>query len=71
MLVLTRRIGESIAIGDDINIHVLEVRGHQVRIGVEAPRRIPVHRKEILAPPSGKRKAEVFSKLRSAASTDE
>ena len=47
MLVLTRRVGQSIVIGDDIVVTVLEVRGEQVRIGVEAPRTVEVMRSEI------------------------
>jgi carbon storage regulator len=47
MLVLTRKLNQSIMIGDEIEIVVLEVRGDQVRIGISAPRVISVHRKEI------------------------
>ena len=47
MLVLTRRLNQSIKIGDDIEITVIEVRGDQVRLGVSAPRDVTVHRKEI------------------------
>jgi carbon storage regulator len=47
MLILTRRIGESVVIGDDINITVLGVKGNQVRLGVNAPKDVPVHREEI------------------------
>jgi len=47
MLVLTRRECESIKIGDEVTITVLDVRGNNVRIGVDAPRNIPVHRREI------------------------
>lgn len=47
MLVLTRRAGESIVIGNDIVVTVLEVRGDQVRIGIDAPRSVSVHREEI------------------------
>ena len=47
MLVLTRRSGESITVGDVIRITVLEVHGHQVRLGIEAPQEIPVHREEV------------------------
>lgn len=47
MLILTRRKGESILIGDDVTLTVLNVKGNQVRIGVEAPKEITVHREEI------------------------
>jgi carbon storage regulator len=47
MLVLTRRLGESIRIGDDISIRVLDIQRGQVRVAIDAPREIPVHREEI------------------------
>lgn len=47
MLILTRRVGESLVIGDEINVTVLGVKGNQVRIGVNAPRDVAVHREEI------------------------
>ena len=47
MLVLTRKGNQSIVIGDEIEVVVLEVRGEQVRIGIKAPRNVSVHRKEI------------------------
>lgn len=47
MLILTRRVGESLIVGDDITITVLGVKGNQVRIGVNAPKDVSVHREEI------------------------
>ncbi|MDG2017886.1 MAG: carbon storage regulator CsrA [Porticoccaceae bacterium] len=47
MLILTRRVGETLVIGDDVNVTVLGVRGNQVRIGVNAPKEVAVHREEI------------------------
>jgi carbon storage regulator len=65
MLILTRRIGETVVIGDDVQVTVLGVKGNQVRLGVTAPRDVSVHRLEIYerirkeqglegAPPVGK-----------------
>ena len=47
MLILTRRVGETLMIGDDVTVTVLGVKGNQVRLGVDAPREVGVHREEI------------------------
>ncbi len=47
MLILTRRIGETLNIGDEVQVTVLGIKGNQVRIGVNAPKDVPVHREEI------------------------
>lgn len=47
MLILTRKVGEALMVGDDVNITILGVKGNQVRIGVSAPKEIAVHREEI------------------------
>jgi carbon storage regulator len=47
MLILTRRVGETVMIGEDVTVTVLGVKGNQVRIGVSAPRDVAVHREEI------------------------
>ena len=47
MLILTRRVGETLNIGDNVQVTVLGVKGNQVRIGVNAPKEVPVHREEI------------------------
>ncbi len=47
MLILTRRVGESLIIADDVNVKVLGIKGNQVRIGIDAPKGIAVYREEI------------------------
>lgn len=49
MLILTRRATETVMIGDEVTVTVLEVRGNQVRLGINAPKSVPVHREEIYA----------------------
>ena len=47
MLILTRRVGETVMIGDEVSVTVLNVKGNQVRLGINAPRDVSVHREEI------------------------
>jgi carbon storage regulator len=47
MLILTRRVGESVVIGDEITVTVLDLKGNQIRLGIQAPKEIPVHREEV------------------------
>lgn len=47
MLILTRRIGETLMVGDEVSVTVLGINGNQVRIGINAPKNVPVHREEI------------------------
>jgi len=47
LLILTRKIGESIAIGDDIQIHVVDIRGSQVKLGILAPKEVEIYREEV------------------------
>lgn len=49
MLVLTRKLGESVTIGDDVKISVIDIKGRQVRLGIEAPSHYVIHREEIYA----------------------
>ena len=49
MLILTRKIGETLIVGDDIKVSVLGVKGNQMRLGIEAPKATPVHREEVYA----------------------
>ena len=49
MLIITRRAGQKVMLGDDITVHVMEIVGNSVRIGVEAPKSLPVYREEIWA----------------------
>lgn len=65
MLILTRRVGETVVIGDDIVVTVLAIKGNQVRIGVQAPKSVAVHREELL-----KRIGEAEGSVRARAATE-
>jgi carbon storage regulator len=67
MLVLSRKKNESIVINDDITIVVVEIRGDKVRLGVEAPKEVPVHRREVF---DAIRRNEVAAADKSAGKTD-
>jgi carbon storage regulator len=47
MLLITRRVGEKVMVGDDVVVHVMEIVGNTVRIGIQAPRSVPIYREEI------------------------
>ncbi|WP_141604112.1 carbon storage regulator CsrA [Terrilactibacillus laevilacticus] len=64
MLVLTRKLGQSIKIGDDIEIKIVGVDGDQIKLGIEAPREVEIHRKEVyeaILEENGKAAAQIVS----------
>jgi carbon storage regulator len=67
MLILTRRVGESVMIGDDVTITVLGVKGNQVRVGINAPKNVAVHREEIYERIKREQQGEVTESQKTAA----
>lgn len=62
MLVLARKVGQKIVIGDGIEVTIVEIRDEQVRIGISAPRSVPVHRKELLEQIKAEERGEADAK---------
>lgn len=63
MLILTRRIGEALMVGDDVSVTVLGIQGNQVRMGINAPRNVEVHREEIYQKIQAEKQREYESAL--------
>lgn len=71
MLILTRRVGETLMVGDDVTVTVLGVKGNQVRIGVNAPKAVSVHREEIYMRIQAEKNVQLAAHEQAAKKSDE
>ena len=71
MLILTRRVGETLMVGDDVTVTVLGVKGNQVRIGVNAPKEISVHREEISMRIQAEKNVQIAARQKAACSVED
>jgi carbon storage regulator len=70
MLILTRRSGESVMIGNDVTVTVLDIKGRQVRVGIRAPKNVAVHRKEVFERIEREKQRDSDKELFEAANVD-